>query len=188
MRISSFVAVLSLTLLLVAGILSAVGRPDAATPARPGTPVDSGPPATCPVTRRPNPSFVPPSPYPATPGPGPGTFWFGTPKLWTSLPTSGEWRGLRGYEPTDLSYRQKLFWWRQGSYWVAEPRPKLIVTGRQLDASEPPLRASGPNVGYREEKTKSVMVVGVDFPTLGCWEITGDYEGDKLSYIVWVAQ
>jgi len=32
------------------------------------------------------------------------------------------------------------------------------------------------------------MVAGVFIPTLGCWEITGDYKGDKLSYVVWVAQ
>jgi hypothetical protein len=186
MRISQSTTVLSLTLISVAGILSALGRPYTVTSALAESPSDSGPPATCPVTRAPSPPFVPPSPYPVNPGPG--SFWFGTQKLWTSLPTSGEWRGLRGYNPTDLSYRQKLFWWRQGSYWVAEPRPKLIVAGRQLDASEPPLIASGLNVGYREEKTKSFMVVAVDIPTLGCWEITGDYEGDKLSYVVWVAQ
>ncbi len=178
--------ILSLTLLLVAGILLALGRPYTAAPALAASSIDSGPPATCPVTRPPSPPFVPPAPYPATTGPG--AFWFGTQKLWTVLPTSGEWRGLRGYNPTDLSYRQKLFWWRQGSYWVAEPRPKLIVTGRQLDASEPPLIVSGPHAGYREQDTKSFMVVAVDFPTLGCWEITGDYEGDKLSYVVWVAQ
>jgi hypothetical protein len=148
-------------------------------------PTDSGPPASCLVTRPPNPPFVPPAPYPAKMGPG--AFWFGTPKLWTALPTSGEWRGLRGYEPTDLSYRQKLFWWRQGYDWRAEPKPRLTVTGKQLDASEPTLKISGPNNGYNES-IKSFMIVGADFPTLGCWEITGDYNGDKLSYVVYVAQ
>jgi hypothetical protein len=28
------------------------------------------------------------------------------------------------------------------------------------------------------------MLVGVDFPTEGCWEITGAYEGNKLSFVV----
>jgi hypothetical protein len=179
-------AILSLTLFLVAGIVSALGRPYTATPGLAERPSDSGPPATCPVTRPPNPPFVPPPPYPATAGPG--AFWFGTQKLWTVLPTSGEWRGLRGYNPTDLSYRQKLFWWRQGYDWRAEPQPPLIVTGRQLDASEPPLTASRASNGYREQDTKSFMIVAGDFPTLGCWEVTGDYKGDKLSYVVWVAQ
>ena len=180
----STTTILSSTLFLAAGIVSALWQPYPAMPARAETPADSGPPATCPVTRPPNPSFVPPSPYPATTGPG--AFWFGTQKLWTVLPTSGEWRGLKGYTSTDLSYRQKLMWWRQGYDWKAEPRPHLTVTGRQLDASEPPLIISGPSNGYNEQ-TKSFMIVAADFPTLGCWEITADYKGDKLSYVVWVA-
>lgn len=174
---------LALFVTVLAGVLS---QSYTASLARAESPIDSGPPATCPVTRPPNPPFVPPPPYPAATGPG--AFWFGTPKLWVVLPTSGEWRGLRGYNPTDLSYRQKLMWWRQGYDWRAEPRPPLVVTGRQLDASEPPLKISGPSNGYNEQMKSSFMIVAADFPTLGCWEITGDYKGDKLSYVIWVAQ
>jgi hypothetical protein len=32
------------------------------------------------------------------------------------------------------------------------------------------------------------MVVGINLPTLGCWEITGHYEGDELTFVVWVAE
>jgi hypothetical protein len=32
------------------------------------------------------------------------------------------------------------------------------------------------------------MVVGIDFPTLGCWEITGHYEDDELTFVVWVSK
>jgi len=31
------------------------------------------------------------------------------------------------------------------------------------------------------------MLVGVDIPTIGCWEITGRYAGHTLSFVVWVA-
>lgn len=171
--------------LFVAVLASILAQSYTASPARAESRTDSGPSATCPVSRPSNPPFVPPSPYPAKMGPD--AFWFGTPKLWTVLPANGEWRGLRGYNPTDLSYRQKLMWWREGFDWLAEPRPQLNVTGRQLDASEPPLVASHANSGYREENTKSFMVVAVEIPTLGCWEITGEYKRDKLSYVVWVA-
>jgi hypothetical protein len=179
-------AIPSLILILAAGIVGALGRPYAATPALAKSPTNSGPPEMCPVTRPPSPPFVPPAPYPATAGPG--AFWFGTQKLWTSLPTSGEWQGLHSYNPTDLSYRQKLFWWRQGFHWSAKSQPPLIVTGRQLDASEPPLKVSGAKAGWTDDREHPFMVVGIDIPTLGCWEITGDYQGDKLSYILWVAQ
>ena len=30
------------------------------------------------------------------------------------------------------------------------------------------------------------MLVGVDFPTTGCWEITGRYADAELSFVVWV--
>jgi hypothetical protein len=30
------------------------------------------------------------------------------------------------------------------------------------------------------------MMVGMDIPTPGCWEITGRYEDDELTFVVWV--
>jgi hypothetical protein len=30
-------------------------------------------------------------------------------------------------------------------------------------------------------------MTGINFPTVGCWEITGRYESDELTFIVWVA-
>ena len=143
------------------------------------------PPATCLATRPPARPFVPPSPYPVKP-PGEGRFWFGTEKLWTALPADGTW-WLPHYRPTDSSYRQKIFWWRKGYHWRADPTPNLKVTGRRLDAAARPLVVSRATNGYREQDLKSFMVVGVDFPTLGCWEITGRFEGDRLTFVVWVA-
>jgi hypothetical protein len=32
------------------------------------------------------------------------------------------------------------------------------------------------------------MVTGMELPTAGCWEITAEYRGAELSYIVWVAE
>jgi hypothetical protein len=32
------------------------------------------------------------------------------------------------------------------------------------------------------------MVVGIDIPTLGCWKITGHYEDEELTFVIWVAQ
>ena len=30
------------------------------------------------------------------------------------------------------------------------------------------------------------MLTGVYVPAPGCWEITGEYHGNKLSFVVWV--
>ena len=31
------------------------------------------------------------------------------------------------------------------------------------------------------------MLTGVEFPTLGCWEVTGQYKKTELSFVIWVA-
>ena len=144
-------------------------------------------PDTCPVTRPPTKPFVPPPPYPARTAPG--DFLYGTNQLWTSLRTTGTWKGLPHYTPTDPSFRQKLAWWRQGWDWHKEPQPKLKVTGRRLDSPAPPLAAGRANGGWEpEHPDQPFMVVGINLPALGCWEITGHYGNQELTFVVWVAQ
>jgi len=94
--------------------------------------------------------------------------------VWSALPHNPE------------GYTQKVFWWRQGYSWKDEPEPQLSVTGRRLDTPAPPLNVSKATNAFAED-IQSAMLVGVDFPTLGCWEITGRIEGNELSFVVWVA-
>jgi hypothetical protein len=139
-------------------------------------------PETCPVTKASDHPFIPPWPYPKVPYPG-GS-WFGTDRLWISPPEDGTWRGLGHYTPTDPTFRQKMQWWRQGYDYHTEPKPKLKVTGKRLDATAPPLMAEANNV----IGTPPSMMVGMNFPTLGCWEITGHYEDDELTFVVWLSK
>jgi hypothetical protein len=69
-------------------------------------------PKSCQISKPPVRPFEPPSPYPVKTSPD--SFWFGTVKLWTKLPADGTWRGLPHYTPSDPTFRQKLFFWRQG--------------------------------------------------------------------------
>jgi hypothetical protein len=138
-----------------------------------------GVPTTCPVTKPSDQLLVPPYPYPATPYPG-GS-WFGTDRLWIAGPPI-VWKGLPHYTPNDPTFRQKMQWWRQGYDFRTEPIPKLKVTGRRLDAPAPPLITEVSNVAG----SKPSMMVGMNFPTLGCWEITGRHEDDELTFVVWV--
>jgi len=55
-----------------------------------------------------------------------------------------------------------------------------------LDATAPPLIVSKATNAYAGD-IGSAMLVGVDFPTLGCWKITGQYKNSELSFVVWVA-
>lgn len=142
-------------------------------------------PQSCPVTRPYQTSlFVPSSPYPQK---APGGFWFGSDRLWTALPINGTWRGLPHYTPSDSTFRQKLFFYRQGYDWHTEPQPKLTVTGRRLDSPAPPLLSDQANNGW-VRPDQPFMVTGINFPTLGCWEITARYQSDDLSFVIWVAK
>jgi hypothetical protein len=143
-------------------------------------------PETCPVTKPYQASlFVPPSPYPAK---APvGDFWFGSDRLWTALPVNGTWRGLGHYTPSDPTFRQKLFFWREGYDRHTEPRPSFKVTGKRLDSPAPPLLSDQANSGWIKPEN-TFMVTGINFPTLGCWEITGSYQDDELTFVVWVAK
>ena len=145
--------------------------------------VSQDPPQDCPLTTPPNPPFIPPSPY-DTLNSFKDYFWFGSSSLWTVLPQNGVWNGLP-FSPS-AGYTQKVLWWRDGYVWTDEPEPNLIVSGERLDASATPLRASKATNAYASD-IGSAMMVGVEIPTMGCWKITGQYNGTELSFVIWVA-
>ncbi|MBI1258550.1 MAG: hypothetical protein GC204_13865 [Chloroflexi bacterium] len=139
-------------------------------------------PANCPVTLAPDLPFLAPPPN-SPHAPWDGMFWYGSASLWTVLHDSGVWSGLP-HNPE--GYSQKVLFWRQGYLWTDEPEPALTVTGQRLDAPAPPLNVSRATNAFAED-IQSAMLVGVDFPALGCWEITGRYHDSSLSFVVWVA-
>ena len=144
--------------------------------------VSREPPASCLVTVPQDPAFVPPAPYDKLGFEG--YFWFGSNSLWTSLPQDGVWAGLPA---NPGGYTQKVFWWREGYVWNEEPEPNLVLTGERLDAEALSFKGSKGTNAYASD-IGSAMLAGVDFPTLGCWKITGRYNDEaELSFVVWVA-
>ena len=79
----------------------------------------------------------------------------------------------------------KTFWASVDFNWRTEWPVTLKVTGRRLDGNAPPLLASQATNAMVDGPTPA-MLVGVYVPTPGCWEITGEYKGEKLSFVVWV--
>ena len=126
---------------------------------------------------------MPPPPTPAKPpAVYVGQFWYGSPDLWTMLGSDGTWSHL---QLGGVGYSQKIFWWRQGYVAPAEQKPALTVTATRLDASAPVVSVA--DATNASADFGDAMLVGVDLPSPGCWQITGHYHDHELSFIVWVA-
>src|SRR5262249_48877302 len=142
------------------------------------------PPASCPLTRPPAVPFTPAGER--TMGKNDDSFWLGTDKLWLSLPKSGErW----GWAPRTPDHRTpnitaKIFWGSADFDYHKQEDYSLKVRGRRLDGDAPPPVVD--KVTNALFKPHAAILTGVYVPTPGCWEITGDYKGEKLSYVVWV--
>ena len=125
--------------------------------------------APCPITTAPAPQFVPPPSF--APALGQHSFWFGTPDLWTELPASGE-LGRRD---------NKMFWWHPGFDGSAEPSPNLSLSIEPLDGRTVSfVKARATNAFYDDRWS---MLTMVEFPTAGCWKVTGSYQGHSLTFV-----
>jgi hypothetical protein len=133
-------------------------------------------PEACPVTKPPAQPFVPPPPY--WTDHGPDDFWYGTESLWTHLGAQGTWH-LEGKS----GYRTKLTYWRRGFDWRREPEPKLIVIAKRLDREAPPVAADPAHAVFVTTERPGMMT-GIDIPSTGCWELTAQYGGHRLSFVV----
>jgi len=118
--------------------------------------------ASCPVTQPLNPPLTPPPAVSAGEPIGTGGFWYGIDGLWVTLPSQGS-----------LLQSDKKVWWHTIPGWLA-------VEGRRLDMPAPPLMVNIPP-GYDE---MNLQATGLNFPTLGCWEVIGRVSGHELRFVV----
>jgi hypothetical protein len=141
--------------------------------------------ASCPITRPPQPPFVPPKPYRATPPPLYGGFWYGSDELWTLLKADGTWEMARDND----GLFDKSFWWRGGFDPRREQTPNLALSARRLDVPGREIAASSGKAtnGWRDDDDiGAFMLTGIELPAAGCWETTGHYRARELSFVVWV--
>jgi hypothetical protein len=137
-------------------------------------------PASCPVTRATaETQFTPPPPsrplHPAL-----ETFWYGSDALYTQLSSDGRWRGLKA--PTGT--RNKSFWYRKNAEWLTESPYQLKVTYRQLTEAAPTFEAGGVTNAIMGKEV--AMLLMLELPTRGCWEVTANYKNAHVSFVTWV--
>jgi hypothetical protein len=137
-------------------------------------------PDDCPVTLPTEPLYVPPGQKATEPG---AVFLHGTDTLFTQIYSDGRWRGIKSATGT----RNKSAWFRKDAEWGKERPYQLVVTAKRIDAGGPMLtvpRVTNMLVG--KEQQEVAMLVMLELPQRGCWEVTGNYKSDSLSYVVWV--
>jgi hypothetical protein len=136
-------------------------------------------PESCPVTRStPETRFTPPPPNAAAIPDGP-MFWYGSDALYVFLSSDGRWRGIKS--PTGT--RNKSFWYRKNAEWGEEFPYQFKATAKRFDSDAAPL--TFPNVNNALMGEEVAMLFMLELPR-GCWEVTGSYKSDSLSWITWV--
>lgn len=88
------------------------------------------------------------------------------------------WAGLSpAYDGQWQTGGLKVLWWRPEGAFYQDP---LVIYGKRLDWTAAPLKVELPG-SYTTFQPSSL-----DFPTGGCWEVTGKIEDTELRFIVYV--
>jgi hypothetical protein len=104
--------------------------------------------------------------------------WYGTEALAVLLQEDGSWFGLG----PDYDFREKL-WWYSAAFQVGM-ESRLKVAGRKLDGDAPPAKISRVSNAQGAQGGGWAMLMLVEFPSAGCWELTGEFQGQQLSFVV----
>jgi hypothetical protein len=131
--------------------------------------------ASCPVTQPPVPAFQPPrdeAPKPseaAREATEKRAFWYGTPQLWTLLRRDGT-----------FGRRDKMVWWSAG--YRGEQRPNLVVTINRPNSGVTTVVDAGATNAHFDDAWS--MMTMFEFPEPGCWQVTGTYRGNRLTFVL----
>jgi hypothetical protein len=97
--------------------------------------------------------------------------WYGSELLAALVPIDGKWIGMG----PERAYRDKFWWWRRGFDARAEWQPDLVISAVRLDGPASHFELTRVTTGYDDEW--DAMLVGMEFPSAGCWEVRATYNG-----------
>jgi len=98
----------------------------------------------------------------------------------------GIWKGLPDGE--NGGYVQKIFWKYPGYKATEDPQPDFKLSGRQLDGNATFVEPGPATNAMSPELYGDGILAGAEIPVAGCWELTGQYKGSQLSFVVWVGE
>ena len=101
--------------------------------------------------------------------------WHGNENLAALIPADGRWIGMGA----SYNYRDKFWWWQKGFSARVHPDSALNVSATKLDGSGVQFEAPKATSGY--DPNWDAMLVLMEFPSPGCWQVTGVYKGSKLT-------
>ena len=65
--------------------------------------------------------------------------------------------------------------------WIRPAKAQLVVTGRRLDGTAPPLK-----IGIAGNYVTRFQATSMEFPTGGCWEVTAKAGDRELRFVTHV--
>jgi len=104
--------------------------------------------------------------------------WYGSEAFAVMLPPDGIWSTTA----PGASLAVKLFWFSSGFKPGMETH--LTTRIRNLNGGDSTARMTQPSNAADKSLGGWTMLTGIDFPDPGCWEITGEYFGQVLTFVV----
>lgn len=141
--------------------------------------------ANCRVTLPSDGVFEPPPTVSLGPSRTPDRFFFGAEGLWTVLPADGIWRGPVPAKPGDFVYENKFVWFRSHAPFLQRDGP-ISLRGKRLDGPASSFVATHQSISYPGENGIAMIVMGISVPVFGCWEFTGHYKDQDVTFTIWV--
>ena len=108
--------------------------------------------------------------------------WYGSENLAAFIPSSGSWQGMGPAH----GYRDKFWWWANGYDASLPPLAPLKLTVTRLSGLPHEFVMTTETGGYNDDW--NAMLIGMEFPTVGCWQVVGNYQQQQLMVVFLVIE
>jgi len=104
--------------------------------------------------------------------------WYGDEHLAALIPTNGKWVGMG----ESRNFFDKFWWWQKGFSARTRLDSEFKIHATKLDGSGIEFEVHDTTSGYGPGW--DALLAGIEFPSPGCWEVTGHYNGSSLVLIL----